>query len=275
LFINGVLDVSATNSTSLDGGNNSPIYVGGGGGGAGSQYFNGYLSSTRLVKGTAVYTATFTTPTAPLTAVSGTSLLLNYTNGGIIDNTMSNDLETVGGASISTTQSKFGGSSMYFDGSGDWLLAKASNVLSFETGDFTIEGWLYPTAVTGADRCLWDTRAVSTDSGMVLFIDTNGKLATYTSSALRLTSGASLSANTWTHFALVRYSGTMAFYINGFQSGTLAYSTTITCPGTVFIGARQDSAAPYTGYIDDLRITKGIARYVQNFTPPTQAFLTL
>jgi hypothetical protein len=233
------------------------------------------LSSTRLVKGTAVYTATFTTPTAPLTAVSGTSLLLNYTNGGIIDNTMSNDLETVGGASISTTQSKFGGSSMYFDGSGDWLLAKASNVLSFETGDFTIEGWLYPTAVTGADRCLWDTRAVSTDSGMVLFIDTNGKLATYTSSALRLTSGASLSANTWTHFALVRYSGTMAFYINGFQSGTLAYSTTITCPGTVFIGARQDSAAPYTGYIDDLRITKGIARYVQNFTPPTQAFLTL
>jgi hypothetical protein len=479
LFINGILDVSATNSTSLDGGTNSPIYVGGGVGGAGSQYFNGYLSSTRLVKGTAVYTASFTTPTSPLTNISGTSLLtcqsnrfrdnstnafaltvsgnpsvqtfspfpttasydasvnggsgyfdgtgdyvqtpsnaafgfgtgdfhisfwayllsdanktffgnvtdnlnlyvaastkyiglytgttndsttlaplnqwaffvitrtgstlqvylnntsilsisnstnfattsyiignnngtsninayisnfkivkgvawtpaanptapltsdantsllLNYTNGGIIDNTMSNDLETVGNASISTTQSKFGGSSMYFDGTGDWLLAKASNVLSFETGDFTIEGWLYPTAVTGADRCLWDTRAVSTDSGMVLFIDTNGKLATYTSSALRLTSGASLSANTWTHFALVRYSGTMAFYINGFQSGTVAYSTTITCPGTVFIGARQDSAAPYTGYIDDLRITKGIARYVQNFTPPTSAFLTL
>jgi hypothetical protein len=267
-YVNGASSGTAgSNSQSFSG---YPIRINGNG--DGTEQFAGYVSSVRVIKGTAI---TPTLPTAPLTAITNTQLLLNYTNAGIYDATSKNDLETVGNAQISTTQSKFGGSSMYFDGTGDWLIGRTTDLASFNTGDFTIEGWLYPSAVTGADRCLWDTRSTSTDTGMVVFIDTNGKISTYTSGAIRLTSTNALSANTWQHFALCRYNGTMAVYINGIQNGTLAYSTTITCPGRVSVAVRFDNAAPYTGYIDDLRITKGIARYTSNFTPPTTAFLTL
>jgi hypothetical protein len=279
LFINGVLDVSATNSTSLDGGNNSPIYVGGGGGGAGSQYFNGYLSSTRLVKGTAVYTATFTTPTAPLTAVSGTSLLLNYTNGGIIDNTMSNDLETVGGASISTTQSKFGGSSMFFDGNDKVTLPYSQN---FNLGtNYTIEGWVYPTSVTGYQR-IFDIVNSATSSPAFLDIAFNGtalvsELRTTNGGAVTTISGGTVSTGAWIHVALSVYSGSARLFLNGVQVGSTTTFSALPDQNFVGIGGIGNSLTIdyLTGYIDDLRITKGIARYVQNFTPPTQAFLTL
>ncbi len=69
----------------------------------GSDFLNAYVSDLRLVKGTALYTSSFTPPTAPLTAVTNTSLLLNCTNGAIFDNAMMNDLETVGNAQISTS----------------------------------------------------------------------------------------------------------------------------------------------------------------------------
>jgi hypothetical protein len=237
---------------------------------AANGYLNGYVSDFQVLNGTGY--SSVTVPTAPLTAITNTSLLLNYTNGGIFDNAMMNNLETVGNAQISTSVVKFGTGSMAFDGSGDWLIGKSTPVASFETGDFTLEGWLYPTVVTGTDRCIWDTRAVSVDTGMVLFINSTGNLSTYTSSSIRITSTGTLTANTWQHFALVRSGGTLAFYINGTQSGTLSYSTTITCPGRISIGVRFDDASPYTGYIDDLRITKGYARYTSNFTPPTAAF---
>jgi hypothetical protein len=280
LFINGVLDVSATNSTSLDGGNNSPIYVGGGGGGAGSQYFNGYLSSTRLVKGTAVYTATFTTPTAPLTAVSGTSLLLNFTNGGIVDAAMSNDLETVGGAQISTTQSKFGGASMYFDGNGDYLFVPNTNLsFNFGTGDFTIEGWVYLSATPSTAGTIIDARASDALTEYHTSVTASNKLDFIYSSS-RVTSATSISNTTWTHFAITRSSGTIRLFINGtLDANTASYSGTVNAAATPAIGGGRAGLTSaingyyFNGYIDDLRITKGYARYTANFTAPVGPFV--
>jgi len=74
-------------------------------------YLNGYMSNARIVKGTAVYTAAFTPPTSPVTAITNTSLLTDFTNAGIYDATAINDMETVGNAQVSTAVSKFGGSS--------------------------------------------------------------------------------------------------------------------------------------------------------------------
>ena len=266
LFINGVEDNEATfsNGTSA-----STVNLLLGAGTTGGGLIVGYCSNARIVKGTAIDFASTGIPTAPLTNITNTSLLLNFTNAGIFDNTGKNNLETIADCAINTTTKKYGTGSMEFDGTGDWLLARSNPNCSFETGDFTIEGWLYPTAVTGTDRVIWDTRASSGDLGMVLFITTTGTLSTYTSGAVRLTSTSSLSANVWTHFALVRSSGTLAFYLNGTQSGTLPYTTAITCPGRVSIGVRFDDLAPYTGYIDDLRITKGVARTI---TVPTKAY---
>lgn len=279
LFINGVLDVSATNSTSLDGGNNSPIYVGGGGGGGGSQYFNGYLSSTRLVKGTAVYTATFTTPTAPLTAVSGTSLLLNFTNGAIIDNAMFNDLETVGGAAISTTQSKWGGGSIYFDGSGDKLLIPDSQNFNYGSGNFTVECWVYPTANASfagiftkrASGAVYAPIQVLINSGtMALFVSTSGSAW-----AINANASSSPSLNVWSHIAAVRNGATITLYLNGTSvaSGSVSTSALMTNTAQFVLGAEgANDTGNYAGYIDDFRITKGYARYTANFTPPTGPF---
>jgi len=224
------------------------------------------------VSGTAVYTSAFTPPTTPLTNIANTSVLFNYSNAQIYDAVGKNILETVGDAKVNTAIKKFGAGSMVFDGTGDWLIGPSNPSASFESGDFTIEGWIYPTVVTGTDRCIWETRSSGSDAGMVFFIDTNAKLSTYTSGAIRTVTSQSVVANTWQNIAICRASGVMTTYVNGVASNTASYSSAITCPGAVRIGVRQDNAQPYTGYIDDLRITKGLARYRYNFTPPTRAF---
>jgi hypothetical protein len=100
----------------------------------------GYISNLRLVTGTAVYTSNFTPPTSPVTAITNTSLLLNFTNAGIYDAAVQNDLVTVSTSQVSTTRSKWGSSSVTFSTSGG-ITAPSSMNYSFGTGDFTIEGW--------------------------------------------------------------------------------------------------------------------------------------
>jgi hypothetical protein len=122
-----------------------------------TRYWNGYISGFRAVPNTAVYTSAFVPPTAPPTAITNTQLLLNFTNAGIVDSTAKNVLETVGNAQISTAVSKFGGSSMYFDGTGDYLFSPVSQNFSFP-GDFTIEGWMN-TSTTSTEGGAYSHRA--------------------------------------------------------------------------------------------------------------------
>jgi hypothetical protein len=246
--------------------------------GSGLYYTTGYLSSMRLVKGTAVYTAAFTPPTAPLTAITNTSLLLSGTNGGIIDNTMSNDLETVGGAQISTTQSKFGGASMSFDGNGDYLRIRDSQNFVFGTGDFTIEFWVYYNSGLTADVALFDGRPSGTNGVYpLIFSNTTGKLVWYINSAARITGTTTLSTGTWYHVAVARSGTSTKLFLNGTQE-----SSTYTDSNSYLLGTDRPiiaaagatlGADPLNGYIDDLRITKGYARYTANFTAPVGPFV--
>ncbi len=195
-------------------------------------------------------------------------LLTNFTNAGIYDATAKNDLETVGNAQISTTQSKFGGSSMYFDGSGDYLAAPARQYLALP-GDFTIEFWLYLTAVSGEGTAFY----VTTSGGVNLFLNISSNWGIARSGvAVDNNFGTPPSQNTWNHIAVARSGSTLKAFINGSQvfSGT---NTTSYADGPLQIGA--SGFGTITGYINDLRVTRGIARYTSNFTPPTTAFLTL
>lgn len=268
LYLNGVSKAtSATSRTYSDStvAISNEYYLSG-------EYWQGYISDVRLIKGTAVYTGNFTPPTAPLTAITNTSLLTNYTNAGIIDNTMLNNLETVGNAQISTAQSKFGGGSMSFDGTGDYLTSPNSLLAIQGSSAFTLEAWIYPTSVTG-DLCIYDTRG---GSGFVFFINSSGKLQVYDSVAtLQTQSTVTLTTNSWTFISLVRVAGstTVTYYVNGTAAGTFTLASFATATQTR-IGARNDGAAAYVGYIDDLRITLGYARYTANFTSPTSAFPT-
>jgi hypothetical protein len=231
----------------------------------------GYMSGVRYVNGTAVYgTSNFTPPTSPPTAVANTQLLTNFTNAGIYDATSKNDLETVGNAQISTTQSKFGGSSMYFDGTNDGLIGPSTQLASFGTGDFTVESWVYLTTISGADRYLFTT-GNGIDTSLRLYIGSTGEVVVYTSFGIRLSSTNPLVVNTWTHVAVRRYNGTLAVYLNGVQNGTASYSTAIDCNGKISVGSDNNGGSSMIGYLDDFRVTKGIARYTSNFTPPTTA----
>ena len=231
----------------------------------------GYITDFRVVKGTAVYTANFTPPTAPLTAITNTSLLLSGTNAGIYDNAIKNDLVTVGDAQVSTAVTKFGTGSMKFDGTGDWLTLPDTPNLQLGTGNFTIEGWVYLNAVGAARGFV--SKGTSTTGWSLGTNSSNQVVFSYASSSI--TSTGTLSVSTWYFVTVVREgTGTnqTKIYINGTNDGTGTVATNFNQTSIMYVGADRVGGSALNGYIDDLRITKGIARYTATFTPPTSAF---
>jgi hypothetical protein len=278
-YINGVQYGTSTYSATP--GNANGGYMIGNRIGATEPWF-GYMTDSRVVLGTNVYGtgSTITIPTAPLTAVSGTSLLLNYTNAGVIDNTMSNVLETVGGAQISTTQSKFGGSSIYFDGTGDYLVARYNKSLGLldNQADFTLEGWFYKT-VAGTTQVLLSTFEFSgTYTGWALQFNSSNFAEFYCydsgNNPQLLTGTGTIALNTWIHVAVSRHSGNTRLFVDGSIQTTraTAFANTVT-ESPLIMGMRPGFADQlFTGYMDDVRITSGIARYTANFTAPLVPF---
>jgi hypothetical protein len=274
VYINGAVSGTGTYTSGYAAGSNFDIgTINGGGDGS----YNGYISNFRVTR-SLVYTSAFTPPTAPLTAIANTSLLLNYTNGGIIDATAKNALETVGGAAISTAQSKFGGSSMAFDGTGDWLFTKTSPNLDMGTGDVTIEGWFYLTATVAVDYRMIVSDATNGYNYLCIRAGgTGGQVeVNVNGTSFRLNLNNSVSINTWFHLAVSRSSGTWYGFVNGNSIGTSSGAGAFNLGnGGMYVGRFGGGTAyEWPGYIDDLRITKGLARYTTTFTPPTQAFPT-
>ena len=232
--------------------------------------FVGYISDVREAT-TSLYTSNFVPPAQPLTAIQNTGLLLNMTSAGIYDDAMMNDMESVGDAKLSTAVSKFGGSSMRFDGTGDYLFS-ATNIinLSFGTGDFTVECWAY-----------WNAGVA--DGGFVGSVSNNGMDFAYLSGTLRIGrvnqawdstfSSFTPTAAVWYHIAFTRNSGTARVFVNGTQVGSNSTNNNSYAPtGGMTIGTSNTGDRNFNGYLDDLRITKGYARYTSNFTPPTIPF---
>jgi len=271
-YFNGVAGTTTTSSAAIFSGS-QPVYLGG----VGSSYFTGYISNARIVKGTAVYTAAFTPPTAPLTAITNTSLLLNFTNAGIIDNAMLNNLETVGNAQISTAQSKFGGSSMLFDEVGDYLTVPVSANMSLGTGDFTIECWVrFAVSTVGNGQGIYQLSNGYLNSavrGPGLGVENSVGDWTIYHGTTFAQSGTVPTAGVWYHTAVVRSSGTTKLYVGGTSIISVADTTNYTDQYFV-IGGWYSTGFLFNGYIDDLRITKGVARYTATFTPPAAAFPT-
>jgi hypothetical protein len=245
-----------------------------------TQYFVGYQSDNRLVNDLVYSGSTYTIPTAPLTAIANTRLLLSYTNAGIPDLAMQNNLETVGNAQVSTSVKKFGTGSLAFDGSGDSLKIPDSPVFAFGSGNFTIEAWIYPTT-TGTYPCI-ASQFASTDANSSFFFclgngNRNLEIFLYSSTSTNISASNAVTLNQWNYVTVVRNGNTVSLYVNGTSVASQSYSSTINNSSRpIYVGNATDDSANYyfTGYIDDLRITNGIARYTANFTPPTQALPT-
>jgi len=276
MYVNGVSVVQTTNTTTLTA---NQWRIGTCIAGSANSSFVGYISDPRVVIGTAVYTGNFTPPTAPLTPVTNTQLLLNGQNAGIIDSTMINDLTTYGSAQISTGTFKVGTGSLYFNGTTDYLQSNSAitDLYAFNTGNFTIEMWFYVTGGVGTNTNLYDS---TTNSGMlapqIYLIGSPWTLRLYGGSAgSLLDSGYTITTGIWYHVAVCRSNGSTRIFINGTQQGSTLSDTNNYINGAQRprIGSwGQGSGNFFNGYIDELRVTKGYARYTSNFTPSTGPF---
>ena len=229
-----------------------------------------YISDLRIVKGTAVYTGNFTPPTFPLSS-SGTSLHLKGTDASIIDKSQTSNLKLVGNTTGSTTQVKFANTkSMYFDGDADEIAYTVPTL----SGDFTFEAFIYPESqIQTFPNCfipVWDT---TSGNRIVLLYDSSSyvdKFSCRVGSNFIVPSSTS-STGQWYHVAVVRSGSAVSMYIDGIQIGTQTYSGSISSR-TGYIGGNISNGTngAFKGYIQDFRVTNGLARYTSNFTPPTK-----
>lgn len=242
----------------------------------GSEQWTGYLSDVSLTAGQAIYTSAFVPPLNTVTAANNTLLLLNGTDAAIFDSSTKNDIETVGDVRLNTSIKKYGNSSIYFDGTNDALkLPAPANVAfasTFRTGNFTIECWVNRTTSGSVTHFLDFRGPNNNDSNPVFYWQTNNFIY-YTNNNSSgdnqiQTSNPITSSSGWVHLALVRSGSTLTVYVNGTASGSVTYSTNVLGGNPVTIGNRYTDSGAFAGYIDDFRITNGIARYTANFTPP-------
>jgi len=255
-FLNGVAGETVTNAAAMN------PYTGNIQIGRSQYYVIGYIADYRIVNGTALYTSAFTPPTSPLTAVTNTALLNNFTNAGIYDNAMMNDLVTVDSAQISTSIKKYGTGSLAFDGSGDYLYSPTTSKFN-PRGPFTVEFWTYPNSVSTVSWIVGESS--------LFYIETFSGTLYVGDGTINIISTSPPSTSTWTHVALSFDGTTYRLFYNGTSQAT---STTLLASNILtawYIGIKHDGSRSFNGYIDDLRITFGYARYTANFTAPTAA----
>lgn len=216
----------------------------------------------------------------------GNVSLLLHGDGNLTDSSSYGHAVTAFGNAAATGGAKYGSASLTFDGSGDYLTIPSSTAFDLP-GDFTIEAWVrlaappgvfggaYGAAIIGryqapaADQG-WQLRVNGTSSGY----DT---INVYTGQT-DLNWSASISQNTWHHIAVSRSGSSIRAFLNGTQVGSTVTNSDPFTPSssrTLSVGRLALETTflfDIDGQIDDLRITKGIARYTANFTPPTAAF---
>jgi hypothetical protein len=218
------------------------------------------------------------------------SLLLhmNGTNGSttFLDSSITaKTVTSTNGAQISTAQSRFGGASGLFDGVNDYLDVSGTTDFDFGTGDFTIETFIRPSS-TGGLRCIFSRQDLGPTgpTSMAVQVRLNG---TFLESVFRQSGSATvyvttgttaIATNTWTHVAVTRASGTVRLFVAGNVDGTTAGVTSSlnSTTSTPKVAALAIATLPVTdffnGYMDEVRVTKGVARYTANFTPPAAPF---
>ena len=218
-----------------------------------------------------------------MTPITNTQLLLNFQNAGVIDSAMMNDITTFGSAQINTSVVKYGTGSLAFNGSGSYLQTPIGQNFIFYSGNWTIECWIYLTASVNYQTfyCISDSQSTGANEISVRFDGSNNMLFyVYVNSSYVINGGSgsssALSLNTWYHHALVRNGTNVSCYLNGVSTYSTTISSSVNISGQT-MNCIVGSANPanlrwFNGYIDDFRITKGIARYTTNFTPPTGPF---
>ena len=235
-----------------------------------------YIAFPRLSQ-KAVYTTNFTPPTGPWASSdmdTSTVFASNFDNPGIDNRTMKTGVAPIADARISDEQIKFGIGSIKFDGTGDYLKIPYSPLLAMDAGDFTIECFFYQLS-TGAYRTIFSSTTTYNTSNQIRVStgNSNDTLRVASGGADLFDASSSFNNNQWYHMALVKSGSTLTLYLDGTSVGSASNSQTF-ITDTFQIGDTELSSTHYYfhGYIDEFRVTKGVARYTSNFTVPTKPF---
>ena len=255
-----------------------------------NQYFPGYISNFRLLKGTALYTgASFTPPTSPLTAITNTTLLT--CQGSVIADASTNSLSLTAAGSpkvvnnvypfTQTTTSVTSISTLgsgYFDSSTGYLSLPYSGNLALSNNNFTIEAWVYLTS-SSSTQVLASMNSTGATANTAYQINLNGggsiTASAYNSTtAYSATSASAISINAWHHVAFVRNGTNIIVYLDGIGGTPTAIATTALNNNTsmvTLIGAIYTTGTTVGsflgGYINNFRIVNGTALYTGNFAP--------
>ena len=256
-------------------------------------FFAGHVDEVRVTKGQARYIANFVPTTSAFEATDATAqtqdpyfsnvrFLSSFdgddgdtTTSGLDESSSDLDLTYNSGDELSTTQKKFGTTSLYV---ADNVIISSSDGFNMGTGEFTIEGWYYFTSFSNSFS-LWDQwNGSATGAGnaqMWMSHSAAGKVKWYYDGSSLLQSNTTMSTGQWYHIAFVRESGTLKMYFNGaLDANTQSYSGQFGKTGTVYLGDQHAGGGGAPQYfLDELRVTKGTARYTAAFAVPTAAFL--
>ena len=276
--------------------NYSPFSVGANG--DGTAPFQGYISNVRWTPGTAIYTSDFIVPTSPLTAVTNTKFLVaqgtttdnsgegeTVTTAGdvtasnnspfesgikntFVDASSSNHVIKKNGTVSQSSYSPFREPGYAVDFAGEWLKIKNAT-FTFGTGDYTIEGWIFPHGTGNCD--VIDLRGSGFDQGVALTLKSGNKIWPYYGGSQFTTGNIAINPNVWSHIALVRTSGTLKAFVNGLQDFSVSDTTNRngTSQRDMAIGANYGGASKFDGILYDWRVTTN-AVYTSNFSPPTE-----
>ena len=281
LYLNGVISGSAatTSQNFSDGYLSIGRYVGGG------NIFHGYIDDLRINNTTAVYsTSGFTVPSSPLTAITGTSLLLHFDGGAtpFIDSSANNlTITNNGSPGVICVAPKFGTGAMWFDNSSNVIKCMNGPWTQFGTGNFTIDCWVYPSILppsNGNQYSIFDTRNSGSTNGVFAYLynlsGTQYIKVDITSGAWIQVVNSTLTAGSWHHLAYVRNGTTNTLYVDGLSVGSYTAGTSYT-DGALTIGNYSGGGSYYfNGFIDEFRVLNGTAAWTAGFTPPSSQYST-
>ena len=191
----------------------------------------------------------------------------------------SNDATAHNQAQVDTAQKKFGTGSALFDGTTDWLSCATDADWDFGAGDFTLDFWVrFNSVATTTFICRWGGAADA--HGWSLHYGSDLLNFSYTTDGTTETKESvawTPSADTWYHIAVVRNGNNLYFFVDGVQTGATKDMTGVTIYDVSTItlqvaGYGENGSGSLNGWEDEIRVSKGIARWTANFTPPTEEY---
>lgn len=239
----------------------------------------GYIDDLNIWKGVAktiteIYNTTTPRPIDPYTVLNckfegannSTIFTAERWSGGL-----PKVVTAYGDAKLSNTHYRFGGTSAYFDGTGDYLLITDTNDLDLPS-NFTISFWVYYNAASTVKTIL--DHGYTDTNGLIIKTDNSAdiKLTIVISNSAVITDSSTNVISTWYHYALIREGTTLTLYKNGASVGSVTASNDLTSSRNLSIGADITAANGLNGYIDELIIWKGIAKPIGELYPQARPY---